>query len=63
MIDRTTKALLFAIALGLWVGLVGEWLRPTSVAAQMWTRQRDLAQGNAAMDLIANGTCRNPKIC
>ena len=60
MIDRTTKALLLAIALGLWVGLVGEWLRPTAVSA---------AQGGYGVHpqdplvSIANGTCRNGKIC
>ena len=62
MIDRTTKALLLAIALGLWVGLAEAWLRPTSVEAQTWIQRRN-APGVAAMDLIANGTCANPKLC
>ena len=26
--DRTTKTLLFAIALGLWVNVLGDWMRP-----------------------------------
>ena len=34
MTDRTTKALLFAVALGLWVNLVSGWLRPVPVEAQ-----------------------------
>jgi len=34
MIDRTTKALLFAIALGLWMNVVTDWARPTPVLAQ-----------------------------
>ena len=34
MTDRTTKALLFAIALGLWINLVSGWLRPVPVEAQ-----------------------------
>jgi hypothetical protein len=33
MNDRTTKALLFAIAIALWLNLVGAWLRPTPVSA------------------------------
>lgn len=32
--DRTTKTLLFAIALGLWVHVASDWLRPTPVQAQ-----------------------------
>ena len=62
MIDRTTKALLLAIALGLWVGLAEAWLRPTPVEAQAWTQRRD-APGAGAVDLIANGTCLNVKLC
>ena len=62
MIDRTTKALLLAIALGLWMGLAEAWLRPTPVEAQAWT-QRRAATGGDAMSLIANGTCENTKIC
>lgn len=34
MTDRTTKALLFAIALGLWMHIAGDWLRPTPLQAQ-----------------------------
>lgn len=34
MTDRTTKALLAAIALGLWAHLGSDWLRPTPVHAQ-----------------------------
>lgn len=32
--DRTTKALLFAIALGLWANAATDWLRPVPVSAQ-----------------------------
>lgn len=35
MIDRTTKALLFAIALGLWLHLAGDLVRPVPVHAQV----------------------------
>jgi len=33
-IDRTTKGLLFAIALGLWLHVAGDWMRSTPVHAQ-----------------------------
>ena len=33
MINRTTRALLLAIALGLWANVVSGWLRPTIVSA------------------------------
>jgi hypothetical protein len=33
--DRTVKALLLAIAIGLWLHLVGDWMRPTPVHAQV----------------------------
>jgi hypothetical protein len=32
--DRTTKALLFSIALGLWMNVASEWLKPVVVHAQ-----------------------------
>jgi hypothetical protein len=34
MIDRTTKTLLLAIAVGLWLHVASDWLRPTPVQAQ-----------------------------
>jgi hypothetical protein len=39
MIDRTTKVLWLAIAVGLWVNLIGTWLRPSPAHAQATTRQ------------------------
>jgi hypothetical protein len=33
MIDRTTKLLLLAIAIGLWMNVGSQWLRPVSVHA------------------------------
>ena len=33
MTDRTTKALLLAIVVGLWTNLAAEWLRPVPVQA------------------------------
>jgi hypothetical protein len=34
MVDRTTKALLFIVAIGLWVNLAATWFRPVTVHAQ-----------------------------
>ena len=34
MIDRSTKALMFAIAVGLWANLATAWLQPTVAHAQ-----------------------------
>ena len=34
MIDRGTKLLLAAIALGLWVNAIGNWFQPVAVEAQ-----------------------------
>lgn len=57
--DRTTKALLLAVALGLWANVAGDWLKPVTVQAQsgeLGAIQRDLRA-------IANGFCLNGKIC
>ena len=57
--DRTTKALLLAVALGLWANVAGDWLKPVTVQAQsgeLGAIQRDLRA-------IANGFCANGKIC
>ena len=34
MINRTTKALLLAIAVGLWVNVASSWLQPVPVRAE-----------------------------
>ena len=57
MIDRTTKALLLVIALGVWFNTAVQWLQPRALQAQtpnmleFYVRQ------------IATGTCTNFKIC
>lgn len=63
MRDRTTKALLLAIALGLWANVALDWVRPVAVQAS-GSSQADQLRG-IAFDLsnIANGTCVNQKIC
>jgi len=57
MIDRTTKALLLVIALGVWFNTAVQWLQPHALQAQtpnmieFYVRQ------------IATGVCTNHKIC
>ncbi|HXM38264.1 MAG TPA: hypothetical protein VN908_06345 [Gemmatimonadales bacterium] len=62
--DRKTKALLLAIAIGLWANVASQWLRPKVLHAQ------DTANIQASVDeiaeyvsKIARGTCTNDKIC
>lgn len=57
--DRTTKALLLAIALGLWANVAGDWLKPVVVQAQ----SDELSQISMDLRTIANGVCPNGKIC
>ena len=58
MADRTTKALLLAIAIGLWVNIASQWLPPVTVSAQgnLSTIEHDLHS-------IYSGVCINSKIC
>jgi hypothetical protein len=59
--DRTTKALLLAIALGLWANVAGDWLKPAVVHAQ----GSEIYLAHIAHDVlsIASGSCTNQKIC
>jgi hypothetical protein len=74
MIDRQTKALLFAIALGLWLSVIQAWVTPEPVAAQIGgdvgrimegrqTGPNDLASIARDMRALAMGTCANPRLC
>jgi hypothetical protein len=62
--DRKTKALLLAIAIGLWANAAAQWLRPKVLYAQ---NTADIAQDVERIahhvKLIAEGTCTNSKIC
>ena len=62
IIDRSTKLLLTAIAIALWMIALNPWLKPVPVAAQgesaYWLEHISAATGTIAM-----GTCRNAKIC
>ena len=59
MADRTTNALLLAIAIGLWVNVVSEWVRPVPVQAQ----SVDLSTIESYLGAIWGGFCPNSKIC
>ena len=64
MIDRTTKLLLLAIAVGLWMNVGSQWLRPVSVhAAVEQLRSSDLRDIESYLAGIYNGICNNSKIC
>ena len=57
--DRTTKALLLAIALGLWANAVGQWLRP----ARLLAADADTTVMMRDLHAIATGSCSNKHIC
>ena len=59
MTDRTTKALLLAIALGLWANMAADWLKPVAVQAQ----SAQLRNIESDLSRIARGLCLNSKIC
>ena len=63
-LDRTTKALLLAIAVGLWANVLSGWLQPVSASAQGLSSLESIAtdiQSNVGR--ISRGTCTNSKIC
>ena len=62
MVDRTTKLLLLAIAVGLWMNVATPWLRPVPVHAEVETAQ-DVSGIEMYVSQIANGICINRKIC
>ena len=54
MVDRTTKALLLAIAVGLWVNVTSSWLRPVPVMAEAAAAQ----VGDYYLSLYLSNTIR-----
>ena len=61
MIDRTTKAILMAIALGLFLNVAEGWMKPAPVSAQgLSDPSYTTAQ---ALSAIAAGYCQNKRIC
>jgi len=77
MIDRSTKALLAAIALGLWANVASDWLKPAVVEAQANRAEQAkrlqapadvtdhalLREIEKGVTLIATGLCPNRTIC
>src|SRR4029450_5370670 len=59
MTDRTTKALLLMIAVGLWVNLAAGWLRSVPLRAA----DADSTVIMRDVHAIATGTCMNKKVC
>ena len=63
-VDRTTKIILVVIAAGLWVNAAGNVIRP----AQAQNDQSSFIANEVTLIAteviaIANGSCRNGKIC
>jgi hypothetical protein len=64
MSDRQTKALLLAIAIGLWANVATQWLRPKALHAQDTAHIEQRVDEIAGyVGRIAHGTCTNGKIC
>jgi hypothetical protein len=63
MLDRTTKLLLGAIAIGIWVNLSMLLFKPTAAVAQAGAISGQLGAISHHLAAIANGTCANRKIC
>src|SRR4029453_15083437 len=59
MTDRTTKALLLIIAVGLWVNLAAVWFRSVPLRAA----DADSTVIMRDVHAIATGTCMNKKVC
>ena len=59
MTDLTTKALLLAIAIGLWMNVATQWIRPVVLQAQGDVLSKIASDVNS----IARQTCSNSKIC
>jgi hypothetical protein len=65
MNDKTTKALLFAIALGLWANAAASLLRPAELHASQTAAatERTLREIGDELHQIGTGVCVNRKIC
>jgi hypothetical protein len=58
--DRTTKVLLAAIAVALWLNALNPWIRPLAA----WAQQDGLlARISGDLNRIENGNCNNRRIC
>jgi hypothetical protein len=66
MRDRTTNVLLFAIALGLWLNVATQWLRPVVLKAadtDISTIEHDVHSIEHDVHTIYSGICLNSRIC
>jgi hypothetical protein len=64
MTDRTAKALLLAVALGLWANVATLWIGPVPVFAQDNSDiVRELRSIKSSVESITSGLCLNSKIC
>ena len=64
MTDRQTKALLLAIAIGLWANVATQWLRPKALHAQDTAQiEQTVNEIAGSVGRISRGTCTNSKIC
>lgn len=65
--DRTTKILLAAVAIGLWLNVIGEWMQPVPAHAQPGLQfmqiERVLRDMQRDINQIAAGLCNNDTIC
>jgi hypothetical protein len=64
--DKTTKILLAAIAIGLWANVALPLFRPTAALAQsdeLTTIARSVSLLARDLDRIARGLCQNTRLC
>lgn len=71
--DKSTKLLLAAIAIGLWLNVMNPWLRPVPAEAQteilssilraVRSIQSDVSSIKSDVSSIASGLCLNSTIC
>lgn len=70
--DRTTKVLLLAIALGLWMQIVSAWIAPAHaqdrtlsayVQADVAAMRADLHETRVLIEAISQGRCGNKHLC
>jgi len=59
-VDRTTKALLLMIALGLWLNAIGPFFHVKKISADTDTAVESIAKD---MNKISSGRCLNTVIC
>jgi hypothetical protein len=64
--DKTTKFLLAAIAAALWANVLGTWLDPIPAQArvdELTAIELNVRHIDRTLNGIAEGLCRNAKLC